>query len=321
MELQALGYVGVGTSKPEDWSAFATSMLGMQLSETSVAGQVFRMDDRKQRMFVDGNHSAPPHTFGWEVTDAAALDRLATRLEEARVTFLHEPSTLADRRCVRDLISFNDPMGNRLEAFWGAAIDEQPFVPGRSISGFRTGPLGLGHVVLMTRDLPAARHFYEVVLGFQLTDYIVVPFTAYFFHINSRHHSLALIEHEKDGVHHLMAEYFMMDDVGQAYDIALNRDAGVGVTLGRHANDFMISFYANSPSGFLFECGWGGISVDVSTWVASECKPGPSIWGHERDWLPPTLRAGARHLRMAAAAGGSREPVHVMDGNYSVMRK
>ena len=48
---------------------------------------------------------------------------------------------------MRGLISFQDPAGNRLEAFNGAEIDDTPFSPGRSISGFRTGPLGSGHAM------------------------------------------------------------------------------------------------------------------------------------------------------------------------------
>ena len=49
---------------------------------------------------------------------------------------------------MHDLIVFADPLGNRLEIFHGAETTAEPFRPGRSISGFRTGPLGLGHVVL-----------------------------------------------------------------------------------------------------------------------------------------------------------------------------
>ena len=40
-----------------------------------------------------------------------------------------EPQTLADNRRVGGLISFRDPAGNRLEAFYGAEIDETPFQP------------------------------------------------------------------------------------------------------------------------------------------------------------------------------------------------
>ena len=55
---------------------------------------------------------------------------------------------LADGAPRQDLIVFHDPVGNRLEAFHGAELATEPFKPGRSISGFRTGPLGMGHAVL-----------------------------------------------------------------------------------------------------------------------------------------------------------------------------
>ena len=111
------------------------------------------MDDRKQRLVVD--HSLPEgqRYFGWEVDDAAALDALAARLESAGVAVKREPIALADQRFVSGLISFADPSGNRLEAFHGAQIADEPFRPGRSISGFRTGPLGMGHVVLMVTSI------------------------------------------------------------------------------------------------------------------------------------------------------------------------
>jgi 2,3-dihydroxybiphenyl 1,2-dioxygenase len=257
--------------------------------------------------------------FGWEVGDAVDLDALAARLENARVDVTAEPRTLADTWRVRGLISFADPEGNRLEAFYGAETDATPFRPGRSISGFRTGPLGLGHAVLTVEHIDAMMPFYVDLLGFGLSDYITKPFRAYFFHVNSRHHSLAMIETGKSGMHHLMVELFSLDDVGQAYDVALTQQDRVGVTLGRHTNDFMTSFYAKSPSSFMIECGWGGREIDPENWQPVEMFDGPSLWGHERVWLPPEDREMAREMRMRAAAEGRRAPVQVMEGNYRLM--
>ena len=46
---------------------------------------------------------------------------------------------------------------------------------------------------------------------------------------------------------------------------------------------------------------------------------GPSLWGHERVWLPPGDRDVAREMRMRAAAAGLRAPVQVADGNYQLL--
>ena len=318
MPLQALGYVVFGSAALTDWRQFGTRLVGLQAVERSPSLLAFRMDDRKQRIVIDRALAEGERFFGWEVANADALDALAARLEQAEVTVAAEPQTLADNRRVRGLISFSDPAGNRLEAFHGAEIDDTPFSPGRSISGFRTGPLGLGHAVLTVENIEAVMPFYVDVLGFRLSDYMEKPFRAYFFHINPRHHSLALLETGRNGMHHLMVELFSLDDVGQSYDVALTEDR-VNVTLGRHTNDLMTSFYARSPSSFMVECGWGGREVDPATWQPFELKDGPSLWGHERNWLPPADREVARRMRMRAAASGLRAPVQVMDGNYRLM--
>src|SRR6202451_2181476 len=250
MPLQALGYAGFGSAALDDWREFGTGLVGLQAVERSSSLLAFRMDDRKQRIVIDRSMPEGARFFGWEVADAAALDALAARLEQAEVEVIAEPQTMADNRHVRGLISFHDPAGNRLEAFYGAEIDDTPFSPGRSISGFRTGALGLGHAVLTVENIDPMMSFYVDVLGFGLSDYILKPFRAFFFHVNARHHSLALIETGKSGMHHLMMELFSLDDVGQCYDIALTQEERVSVTLGRHTNDLMTSFYCKSPSTF-----------------------------------------------------------------------
>ena len=314
MAVLGLGYAGFGSDALDDWRQFGTGLLGLQAVERGNSLLAFRMDDRKQRIVIDRALGNGARFFGWEVADAAALDALAARLERPASTVTAEPQTLADARRVRGLISFRDPAGNRLEAFYGAEIDDTPFSPGRNISGFRTGPLGLGHAVLTVENIEPVMAFYIDVLGFRLSDYITKPFRAYFFHVNPRHHSLALIETGKNGMHHLMVELFSLDDVGQAYDIALTEEDRVGVTLGRHTNDFMTSFYCKSPSSFMFECGWGGREIDAANWPPVEMHDGPSLWGHERVWLPERPRGRPRHAherrarrQARAGAGDGRE--------------
>src|SRR5262249_60288940 len=85
MELQALGYFGIRASNLDDWTSFATRFLGFELVEKSKSTLTFRMDDRRQRVVVEADHSDGAAFFGWEAPDAAALDRLAARLEAAHV--------------------------------------------------------------------------------------------------------------------------------------------------------------------------------------------------------------------------------------------
>jgi 2,3-dihydroxybiphenyl 1,2-dioxygenase len=318
MELQSLGYVGIRARDVDDWADFGVKFLGMQLVDRSRSTLTFRMDDRRQRVVVHGDGGEGAAFLGWEVADRDALDALAARLEAASVKVRRPSRTVAEERRVKDIIGFCDPVGNALEAFHGPEIASDPFRPGRAISGFRTGPLGMGHVVMNVERIDRVLPFYQELLGFRLSDYTLRPFKAYFLHLNPRHHSFAMIETGSNSVHHVMMETFMLDDVGQAYDLALGAPGRIATTLGRHSNDFMTSFYARTPSGFFVEYGWGGRSIDPATHTPVEMTCGPSLWGHDRDWLTPERRAEARDLRLRAAADGLREPVQVLDGNYTL---
>ena len=176
--VQALGYVGFGSGDLDGWRQFGTGLVGLQAVERGNSLLAFRMDDRKQRIVIDRSMADGMRFFGWEVADAAALDALAAMLEKHEIDVVAEPQALADARRVSRLISFRDPAGNRLEAFYGPEIDDTPFLPGRSISGFRTGPLGLGHAVLTVENIDAVMPFYVDVLGFGLSDYMEKPFRA-----------------------------------------------------------------------------------------------------------------------------------------------
>ncbi len=320
MALDSLGYFGVRARSLDDWSQFAVKFLGLQLVERSRKSMTFRMDDRRQRIVVHEDDAGGERAafLGWEVAGGQVLDDLAATLEAASVRVQRAPRAVAEERRVKELISFDDPVGNRLEAFHGAEIATDAFTPGRAISGFRTGPLGMGHVVLNVERIDELVPFYQDTLGFHLSDYTLRPFKAYFFHLNPRHHSFAMVETGRNSIHHLMMELYMLDDVGQAYDLALGEENRIATTLGRHSNDFMTSFYANSPSGFFVEYGWGGRSIDQKTWTPVEMTCGPSLWGHDRNWLSAEGRAQARALRLRAADEGLREPVQVVDGNYTL---
>lgn len=314
LPLLGLGYVGVAATNLDDWRSFATEFAGLQVADAARDRLVLRMDDRRQRLMIR-DADLPTH-FGWEANGTPGLTAIADRLDAAGVP--HRALTRAESadRLIAEGLWFLDPDGNRMEVFADPEVSDEPLRPGRTISGFRTGPLGMGHAVLISPDPGRMVPFYRDVLGFRPSDHTHAPFEAYFFHLNPRHHSFAIVAGRQVLVHHLMVELNNLDDVGQGYDIAQRRPEGVGVTLGRHSNDHMTSFYARTPSKFLLEYGWGGLSLDPETWQDHELVEGPSLWGHDRDWLPPDLREEAVRLRMQAAVDGRRSVVHVQPGNF-----
>jgi 2,3-dihydroxybiphenyl 1,2-dioxygenase len=314
MSIQALGYLGVGSDKLDDWTAFAVNWLGMQAVDRGAGQRAFRMDDRKQRLVIDRALPEGQRYFGWEVADAVALEALAAKLESAGVAVKREPASVTDPRFVREVISFADPAGNRLEAFHGAQVADEPFHPGRNIAGFRTAVQGMGHVLLLVPDAQAALGFYRDLLGFRISDYMSAPVNAYFLHANPRHHSIALVQAPVNRMHHLMVELYSLDDVGQAYDLLMTKPERVIATLGRHSNDLMTSFYQRTPSDIYVEYGWGSREVDDATWQPHEMPTLRSYWGHKGlfealgDGHPPPL-----------PLPNERAPLQVMDGNYHRM--
>ena len=250
------------------------------------------MDDFPARLVIVPGARDRLLATGWEVADAAALAavRAGPRGRRRRGQGGH-PDELAARR-VGELLRFDDPAGNAVEVFCGAALEHRPAVSPYG-NRFVTGDMGLGHVVLpVPGAADAALAFYTDVLGFRLRDSMRMPpeflggqpgdppVWFRFLGCCPRHHSLALAPMPAEaGIVHLMIEVATLDDVGRALDRCTRRGAPVSASLGRHANDLMVSFYVRTPGGFDIEYGTDGRLVDDATWVTRETTA-VSLWGH-----------------------------------------
>ncbi|HEY8216158.1 MAG TPA: VOC family protein [Acidimicrobiia bacterium] len=291
VKVNRLGYLGIGTSDAGAWRGYATDLLGHEVAPASDDHALYlRMDDHHHRLTVHPAEVDDALYVGWEVGDAEAMEALAARVEGAGVSVTRAtPEEAADRR-VLDLVHFVDPHTNlRTELYYGPEIIFTPaYTPSRAIAGFKTGDLGLGHVVTYVPDAEAAARFYADVLGFGVSDWIVVPGIGRlgcFMHCNARHHSLAFFANPAAPrrIQHVMLEHTSLDDVGTAYDICREREL-VSVTLGRHLNDRMISFYFQNPSGWNVELGWGAREIDPDAWSVQHYNgltPGGGEWGHD----------------------------------------
>ena len=65
MSVEALGYIGIRSKNLEDWAAYATRFLGMQLVDKTGSMLSLRMDDRKQRVIVNADADGGAGFFGW----------------------------------------------------------------------------------------------------------------------------------------------------------------------------------------------------------------------------------------------------------------
>ncbi len=79
-------------------------------------------------------------------------------------------------------------------------------------------------------------------------------------------------------LNHIMLQMQTLDDVGSTYYLCQEKGVAFRMSLGRHGNDHMVSFYVITPSGWAIECGWGGRTVDDATWQVTNTPNDP--WGH-----------------------------------------
>ncbi|MCA1005727.1 VOC family protein [Rhodococcus hoagii] len=281
--IKSLAYVGISCPDAQEWATFGTEVLGMQLVPRSDEGVVrLRMDDAAYRLAVHPAETRDVRYIGWTITDEIAAESARTQLESAGVTVRTATAEEAAERRVGGYLWFNDPFGFRHELAWGQVVEIGTFQPARPMSGFMTGEQGMGHVVLFVPDIAEADRFFGRVMGFKLSDRVVeYGSDLRFYHVNGRHHSLAVVGTPGVvGLHHLMLETTSLDDVGNALDICHAREIPVVQTIGRHTNDLMTSFYVFTPSHFRIEYGYGGLEVD-DLWVPKTFASS-SIWGHKR---------------------------------------
>jgi 2,3-dihydroxybiphenyl 1,2-dioxygenase len=315
MPVQALGYIGVDARDFYPWRRFATDVFAMQVVERGPDALACRVDDRCQRVLVQRSDRDGPAFFGFETAGAQQMKETAGKLEAAGYKVTRASEKELTLRGVDEMAWCRDPAGNRIELFHSQANGEGPFTAPRPHGGFRTGKMGMGHMVLHAEDIDAMSAFYCELLGLRLSDYMVKPYRLMFLRANPRHHSVGLLQSKQNGVHHVMFEVLALDDVGRAYDFALD-GWRIGQTLGRHSNDWVLSFYAFCPAGFMMECGWGGRTVDEATWTPREVTHGGSMWGHDRLWMDEKRRKTANEVRRKTILSGLGAPLQVTRGQY-----
>ncbi|MFI5296612.1 MAG: VOC family protein [Polyangiales bacterium] len=287
-----LGYLGFEVSDLASWERFATQVLGLVVVERSADGAfALRMDGHRQRLWIAPGPADDLLVVGWELASAAALDALTTRLRERHLDVVEGTRDEITNRGVERLVKLRDPDGLPVELYCGPALATTPFQSPIVRAGFVADALGLGHLVVSSKDSDASKAFYCDLLDFRFSDRIVADVHGFkadlsFFHTNGRHHSLAFGGPQRKRLHHFMIEARTMDEVGLAFDRALRGGIRIMQTLGRHPNDRMFSFYGRTPSGFQFEFGWGGREVDDATWEP-RTYDAISEWGHH----PPQFLA------------------------------
>jgi 3,4-dihydroxy-9,10-secoandrosta-1,3,5(10)-triene-9,17-dione 4,5-dioxygenase len=283
MPILSLGYLHLRTPGLDAWQPFATGVLGfMPTRGPDAAAQYYRWDDYPYRLVLAPGDEPAVAAIGYEVGDDRDLASVVGDLEAAGVEVTHGTADEAAARLVSGFVSFVDPAGAPVEIFFGPILDHEPVVT-PLVSGFVTGDMGFGHVVTDVPELDPSIDFYRDVLGFHTRNtWFLGGMSMAFLGCNPRHHTLAFgCGLPGPGLlRHFMVEAATIDDVGRAQDRCVDHGVPVVMSLGRHTNDHMISFYCQTPDGFMVEFGWGGIQVENVSTTGTYQITKPSFWGH-----------------------------------------
>ncbi|XP_060085285.1 biphenyl-2,3-diol 1,2-dioxygenase 1-like [Ylistrum balloti] len=285
-----LGYIGFEVSNLPAWKQFTTLVLGLELSEQfDNGGFSLRMDSHQHRFFITPGSADDLVLLGFQVDSQQELERLQKCLTASNIHYTHGSPEEVAHRGVKGLIKLIEPGGVAVEVYYGPTTLKTEFVSDLVTSGFVAETYGLGHVALRATNLTETEHFFCQILGFKLSDRIICNLGGFdinitFLHVNPRHHSIAFGTGLPKHIHHFMLQTRSIDDVGAAMDRTAKYGLKIQKTLGRHPNDKMLTFYGETPSGFEFEFGTGGLSIDEQSWIQKTHRL-VSEWGHQ----PPTF--------------------------------
>ncbi len=171
-----------------------------------------------------------------------------------------------------------------LEGLHGTEVQAVKGIQPPADMPFRIG--GMGHAVLVVRDIDVSVRFYTQVLGFKVSDVYpesMVPGRMVFLRFNRDHHGLGLVGQARQAsagreLHHLAFEVPALDDVFRARD-HLEKN-GVPIDFhGRRRAGCQVSVEFRDPDGHSLELFWGLDKVDWNDTARppEEWVPSPSL--------------------------------------------
>lgn len=286
MAVHSLGYLRFGSARVDEWRTFATDVLGLMCVEQPGGALGFRIDAHPPRLVVAPAAEKAVEAIGFQVRDARELAQLVEAVEKFGIAVTPGTDEEAATRHVAEVVRFREPGGSPVELYHGPIRDHVP-VTTPLVSGFVTGDMGMGHVVISSGEFAATHAFFTEVLGMQERNYMESKGRdLWFLSPNPRHHTLGILALAgPPQLFHFMLQVRTVDDVGLALDRIHETDTPMMLTLGRHTNDEMLSFYVYTPDGYAVELGCEGPRIDEDEPTYAITKA--SFWGHRLVGPPP----------------------------------
>ncbi len=231
---------------------FYRDIVGLTVARESSEGAWLRCSDKPYDLILEHGDAAGLSAVGFEMeTEAELLNGFAllTRLNCAPVWASAKQNT--ERQVARSL-RFADPVtGLEIDFYVGQKTAADPYVPPH------TRIARLGHVVLNVTDLAAAHDFWVNQLGFAVSDQVEGVAEWLRAWPNPLHHSLALLQHSANTLHHINYMVSDIDDVGGAMNRMKGADVPIVFGPGRHLPSTSIFLYYLDPDGNSTEFSFG----------------------------------------------------------------
>jgi len=246
-----LGFCRLQCSDIAATTAFYTELMGLT-GEAQADGSVWLRCSGKPYDIVLTSGPAGLVGAGFELESQADLTRAFARLVELQAGVRWLTPTECEAQALTHALAFTDPVAGLACTFYvGQTAPSAPFVP------TTTRIAQMGHLVLNVHDLGAAHRFWADALGFAVSDRVEGVAEWLRAWPNPLHHSLALLQHSANTLHHINFMVTDIDDIGAAMNRMKAADVPIVFGPGRHLPSTSIFLYFLDPDGNTNEFSFG----------------------------------------------------------------
>jgi 2,3-dihydroxy-p-cumate/2,3-dihydroxybenzoate 3,4-dioxygenase len=247
-----LGYCRLRCPDLSKSVAFYRDLVGLSGTAQADGTHWMRCSDKPYDLILEGGDAAGLAGVGYELESAAELDTAFAHL----TALGHAPVWADADRCaayqVERALLVRDPVtGLELDFYAGQAKADADY------AGGLTKIARLGHVVMNVTNLDAAHEFWVNQLGFAVSDRVEGVAEWLRCWPNPLHHSLALLQGDKNTLHHINFMVTDIDDIGAAMNRLKAADVPIVFGPGRHLPSTSIFLYFLDPDGNSTEFSFG----------------------------------------------------------------
>ncbi len=296
--LARLGYVELRSLDLDRDLDFYTNVVGLRLESVQGRTAYLKGWDEKHAysLILTESDRAGMARLAFRAVDPEDLDYYENRLREFGVKFDVVPEDYKRGRALR----FEAPSGHTVELYYEMEytgnmlpeVNPDPWPQG--LKGI--APPRMDHTLLTAPDSTKAIRFFEEVLEFRASEYVVnkdgVPIAAWLWQ-RPLPHDLAIIPGRAGGVHHVAYQIETPEAIFRAADILSMNKAKIDYGPGRHGITRGTTIYFFDPSGNRLET-FGGYTAyqmdpDARPIKWTEDQMGTGVFYYERELISTFL--------------------------------